>query len=160
MKVNFHSFLKIVLLSVMTMMASTAVAEINYLRVNLSNGTNASFALADDPKVSVTNNTLQVETSTQTITVQFEDLKNFTFHDSTTGIDKEAIDKHFQLENGIISFDGLKAGETVAVYSISGIVMLQTSASTDGCATIDTSTLPIGVYVVRTNSTTIKISNK
>lgn len=160
MKLHFRSLLKAVLLSAMTLMAGTAMAGVDYLIVNLVDGSNASFALADDPKVSVADNQLTVETSTQIITVAFDDLENYKFYDSSAGVDKISTPNHYQMENGIIAFEGLKAGETVAVYNVAGVLVLQTTATADGCASVDTSVLPTGVYVVRTASSSIKISNK
>ena len=161
MKVNFHSLRKAVLFSILAVTGNTVSAGVNYLKINLADGTNASFALADDPKVSIAHNELTVETAEQTITVPFDNLVNYTFYDSlTSGMHNAEYKNVPQWDNGKISFDGLGAGEKVTVYDTAGNIVHRISASDDGNATVDTSTWRVGVYIVRTSQTTIKFLKK
>ena len=58
----------------------------------------------------------------------------------------------FGYNNGVIIVSGLKAKESVSVYSIGGSKMGESSADNDGCASVDISSSVSGVYVISTGS--------
>ena len=60
----------------------------------------------------------------------------------------------------VLYLSGLKPGESVSVYSISGKLMLLEKVSAQGDLTISLSSLTQNVYIIKTNSETYKISIK
>lgn len=161
MRVKKHLLCKAVMLAILSAIGSTAWAGVNILKINLADGSNVTFALADKPKMGVVSNEMVIETARQTVTIKYKDLVNFTFCDSsTTGIDKTVSKETYQMKEGQMLFEGLRAGEQVLVYNAVGIIVLQTSASADGNASVDTTHLPNGVYIARTAHSAFKFLNK
>lgn len=158
---NFEPLRGFLLTLVLFVVGIKADGAMQYLIVSLNDGTQASFALSDDPIVGVADNTLTVETSAQRISVSFSDLKCYSFSECTSSVDAIASDKSsHSIEGDYIYFSGLKQGDKVSAYSISGQLMQSTVADTQGNATIEMLQFPTGVYVITYSSTSFKIIKK
>lgn len=133
-------------------------AEVKYLVVNLNDGSNATFALADDPVITNTSSALQVKTAEKSIEVAFSDLKNYQFSDTDSGIFENVASKEgYWIQNDIIHLDGLKPQTAVSVFTLDGRLLSRTNADADGHADIDLSSVTPGVYIVTYNNKAIKI---
>jgi hypothetical protein len=71
----------------------------------------------------------------------------------------EDVDGMNYQDNAII-FPALKAGSTIAVYAVNGMLVINKSINTDGEYTLPLSSLSQGVYVVNVNGKTFKIVKK
>lgn len=157
MRINSHQLCRAAAVLLCTLAVTTASAGVKYLIVSRTDGTKASFALADDPVVKNSASELTVETSAATITVPFADFENYSFSESGVSAVKEILtDESHTISDGQITFTGLRQGTSVSVYSLEGQKVLQTSADTDGFASINLMGLQSGVYIVHTSSSSIK----
>lgn len=155
-KFKFLRYVSVVIALCMTSL--NGVAEVKYLVVNLNDGTNATFALADDPVITNTSSALQVKTAEKSIEVAFSDLKNYQFSDSEAGLSETVVSKDgYLIQNGIIYLDGLKPQTAVNVFTLDGRLLSCTTADADGHADIDLSSVYSGVYIVTYNNKAIKI---
>ena len=69
--------------------------------------------------------------------------------------------ENIQVKSGkVLYLSGLKPGESVSVYSISGKLMLLEKASAQGNLTISLSSLTQNMYIIKTISKTFKVSRK
>lgn len=157
MKIKLQLLRKVALTALCALAVTTASAEVKYLIVSRTDGSQASFALADDPVVKNTASELTVESTASSITVPFTDLVNYTF--SETGIDavKEiTTEETHSYRDGKVTFTGLTPGSQILVFSMDGREVLRSNADADGFASVDLSVLGSGVYIVRTGSSSFK----
>ena len=92
------------------------------------------------------------------IAYPYEDIVKFTFgkDSSVDEISSERIE--FSYSNNTLSAKGLKSGNKLTVYTVSGTVAASTIADSMGVARIDMSDMPKGVYIVSTNGISYKIA--
>lgn len=142
------------------LLSATAKAAIGYLVLTEQSGNITAFALADKPVITTTGGNISIATTEKEINVAIPDVRNITFTvEEPTGI--AAIHTgEASFTNGTVAFTGLKVGERVAVYSTNGTLVDSVSATFDGSCTIDTNSLPRGIYIIKSPRATYKITNK
>ena len=135
--------------------------EVRFLVVNGKDGTNTTFALSDNPKVSCKSGELTVTAGSRTFTLGLADVQNYQFAAESTGIENVIKDDgSVKMENGCVVFSGLNAGSTVSVYQQDGRLIKDSKADADGNAIVELSGMPKGVLIIHSNKTDIKIINR
>ena len=87
------------------------------------------------------------------------DVKSFNFVDTPTGIESVNADGTSpKFEKGRMSFSNLPAGSRIMIVSASGKIISDVRAEGDYCLSLDN--LPNGVYVVKVNSVSYKVTVK
>ncbi len=146
------------------LLPSSAMADpVKCLVLTESSGAVSKFALADAPVVTYSGSDIVVSCGGQTLTVGLEGLM-LTFGDmEPTRIeaikDGVAEPDRLQFSFGEASFEGLKPGALVNVYSIDGKMQTTAKADQDGRASVSLMSLPKGVYILRTPTKSFKIKN-
>ena len=140
----------------------TAMAEnVQCLVLTESSGAVSKFALTDAPVVTYSGSDMVVTCGDQTLTVGLEGLTLTYDEMEVTGIDvvkdSTADPDRLQFSFGEACFEGLQSGALVSVYSIDGKMITRVKADGDGRASISLSSLPLGVYILRTPSKSFKI---
>ena len=133
---------------------------VKILIVNSKDGTQTSFALADEPMVSCENGELAIVSGNRSFALNLADGKNYLFALEPTGINAVQMDGKIQLENGFIVFSGLEAGSIVTVYTQDGILVRENKADVNGLAVVDMTGLPKGILILKSNKKNIKIINR
>lgn len=157
MRIQTHVLRKsaVSLLCALTM--ATASAQVRYLIVSRTDGSKASFALADDPVVKNTASELTVETTANTITVPFEELDCYTFSENgISAVEEITAKESHSYRDGQVTFNGLKPGDRIYVYALDGHEVMRSCADYDGFASLNLRGLGTGVYIVRTGSSSFK----
>ena len=121
-----------------------------------NDGKTASFLFSTHPKVTVGSEELTVSsTDVSSVKYTISNVQRFYFDENIeTGIHdvsaSSAAGPGFSYNNGVITVSGLKAKESVSVYSIGGSKVGESQAGSDGCASVDISSSVGGVYVIST----------
>ena len=131
---------------------------VRFLQVNLKDKS-VSFALAEHPEITYSNDLLKITTASQSAEFSVTDINDFCFKDSATDILGISIPKA-GLHAGQLFLSGLTAGALVEVHSLAAHLVFQTKASDDGQVIIDMSNLSKGVYIVCTGNYSFKITNQ
>lgn len=161
MKIFPHSLLRRTLASALCALAVTGVAaQVQYLTVNRVDGSQVSFALADDPVVTNSATELTVSSSSTTITVPFTELKNYVFSTQTTSLKPTAVQPTHRVVEGSIYFSGLQPGQGIAVFTLDGRQVSRNAADDQGNALVDISQLGSGVYIATTSTSSFKFIKK
>lgn len=132
--------------------------DVRFLQVNLKDKS-VSFALAEHPEITYSNDLLKISTASQSAEFSVMDITDFCFKDTATDILGISIPKA-GLHEGLLFLSGLTAGALVEVRSLAAHLVLQAKASEDGQITIDMGNLSKGVYIVRTGNYSFKITNQ
>lgn len=153
-------FLLFLLASVVT--GIYADNDADALVINHKGGTQTVFAFAQKPIITFRGEALVINSNDKAeFTISMADVQNYTFVASSTGVDevKVAGNTHI-IKNGHVVFKGMKAGQTVSIYSIDGKLLNSVKADGEGIADIELNTLSKGISIVKCAQTQIKINNK
>ena len=136
---------------------------IQYLVLTQASGEISRFALTDAPVITFADGHLVVTCGEMTLTTSMEGLKT-SFEDASTSIVPPPIGgarggqaPTFSFAHS--TFEGLKGGDTVNIYTLDGKKIGSTKANGEGRATIDLTPFGRGVYILRTPTVSIKIEN-
>ncbi|MEZ7705486.1 T9SS type A sorting domain-containing protein [Prevotella melaninogenica] len=141
---------------------------ITYLVLTETNGTKTEFALDSYPVVTIEANELVITCKDQKLTTALTGVQDYHFIEKkvTAGISSvpsndpknASVSPQFSFSNAEVS--GLKAGAKVAIYNLNGTQISSITADGEGRVALDFSSLPKGVYILRTPTKSFKFMNK
>ncbi len=123
------------------------------------------FVLADKPKVTFEGTSLKVtceNNASASYTFNLSDVIRFAYDaKSATGID-EIQDEPAAIsqEGDVLVISQVKAGATVSVYALDGKLVRQLKPQRSGTYRLNLSELPSGLYIVKADNTTYKITKR
>ena len=133
-----------------------------------TNGTTTEFALESFPVITIEDNNLVITHNGNQLTTALTGVQDYRFIEKkvTAGISsvpsndpKNASNTpQFSFSNAEVS--GLKAGAKVAIYNLNGTQINSVTADGEGRVALDFSSLPKGVYILRTPTKSFKFMNK
>ena len=133
-----------------------------------TNGTTTEFALESFPVITIEDNNLVITHNGNQLTTALTGVQDYRFIEKkvTAGISsvpsndpKNASNTpQFSFSNAEVS--GLKAGARVAIYNLNGTQISSVTADGEGRVALDFSSLPKGVYILRTPTKSFKFMNK
>ena len=141
---------------------------ITYLVLTETNGTKTEFALNSYPVITIEANDLVITCEGKKLSTALTGVQDYHFIEKkvTTSISSvpandpkgETATPSFSFNNAEVS--GLKAGVRVAIYNLNGTQISSVTADGEGRVTLDLSSLPKGVYILRTPTKSFKFMNK
>jgi hypothetical protein len=133
-----------------------------------TNGTTTEFALESFPVITIEGNNLVITHNGNQLTTALTGVQDYHFIEKTvtTSISSvpsndpknESNTPQFSFSNAEVS--GLKAGARVAIYNLNGTQISSVTADGEGRVALDLSSLPKGVYILRTPTKSFKFMNK
>lgn len=133
-----------------------------------TNGTKTEFALDSYPVVTIEANDLVITCEGKKLSTALIGVQNYHFTEKkvTTSVSSvpandpkgETTTPSFSFSNAEVS--GLKAGARVAIYNLNGTQISSVIADGEGRVALDLSSLPKGVYILRTPTKSFKFMNK
>ncbi len=134
----------------------------------LRSGQKVSFAFAQKPVISVSNADLSVSVSgVQRVSYAYADVQRIYLSDDVaSGIapvqsNSSQQSVTFSWQDGVLGASGLNPNEQVRVFGLDGKLALSGRAQADGSVQLSFSSIPQGVYVVRTQGgLSYKLFNK
>jgi hypothetical protein len=158
---------KFTILSLLFAFAVTSVwaaDKQNTLIVLTKNNVMHQFVLADKPKVTFEGNQLKVTCEKASASASFDlsDIIRFTYEGkNASGIDELTVDPaEISMEGGTLVISQMKANSTVNVYSMDGKLVRQLTAQRAGTYRLSLSSFPAGVYLVKADNITYKITKR
>ena len=141
---------------------------ITYLVLTETNGTKTEFALDSYPVITIEANDLVITCEGMKLSTALTGVQDYHFTEKkvTTSISSvpandpkgETPTPSFSFSNAEVS--GLKAGARVAIYNLNGTQISSVTADDEGRVALDLSSLPKGVYILRTPTKSFKFMNK
>ncbi len=141
---------------------------ITYLVLTETNGTKTEFALESFPVITIEDNNLVITCKDQKLTTALTGVQDYHFIEKkvTTSIssvpsnDPKNASNTPQFSFSNAEVNGLKAGARVAIYNLNGTQISSVTADGEGRVALDFSSLPKGVYILRTPTKSFKFMNK
>lgn len=168
MKRNVFKSVAVGLLLLASTTVSAQTETKNYLLVTDKAGAQTAFKLSENPVITIVENEMNVTAGEKVLAVSLADMADYKFvtesevPDIPTNIDNTVKENSRpEFSEGKIYLSGLEAGAKVRVYTLDGIQKMTVTASADGRACVDMTTMKNGVvYILRTPSASYKILNK
>ena len=146
------------LLSLLALFCSIiAKAEDKSLIITFSDNTTQTFVLSALPQITMANNKMTISASSTTAEYDLYKIKTFTFS-GTTGIENIENNSSIIAEGDRIIIEGANAN--VRIFSVDGKTTTLKTTSLSNSTIIDISSLGRGVYIIKANDKTLKISKK
>ena len=129
------------------------------MNVWLESGPVINYDLGEEPVITYNDGMLTITTSVSQISYGLEEVLKYTFSDQSTGIvsPEEMIKVKF-LRNMVI-FYGLSRNTSIQVFAVNGMKVMDNRV-TDDVTTISLEELPMGVYIVKADCGTYKITRQ
>ena len=133
-----------------------------------TNGTTTEFALESFPVITIEGNNLVISHNGNQLTTALTGVQDYHFIEKTVTTSISSVPSNdpkntsntpqFSFSNAEVS--GLKAGARVAIYNLNGTQISSVTADGEGRVALDFSSLPKGVYILRTPTKSFKFMNK
>ena len=136
--------------------------NLNTLVVKMKNGAETAFFLKDKPNVTFEGTNLKVVSEKTTTTFALADVLRFTYvKRDPSGINEQIVDPtEISYEDGVLVISQIKAGASVGVYALDGKLVRQLKAQRSGTYRLSLSELPTGLYLVKADNVTYKITKQ
>lgn len=136
--------------------------QAQHLVLTQTDGTVSRFALTAEPVITYSGSDLVVTCDGQTLTTSLADIQSCTFDNEAAAIQpiqaqEQEVRPTFNF--GQVSFSGLRAAATVVLYTLDGRTVSSQQADSQGHVTVDLTSHPKGVYILRTPNKSFKIKN-
>ena len=140
-------------------MAFGVAAQTTQMIVTMNDGTVQTYSMTESGRVYFENNTFLVieEGTKDVVRIKMSDIRKITCEEAV-GLDENQAAEVSILPNpvhDVMVFHNLEGLQTVSIYAIDGRLMRTFEASGDEA--INVSDFPIGLYLVRTQSSTLKM---
>ena len=146
------------LLSLLAVFCSMiAKAEEKSLIITFSDNTTQTFVLSTLPQITMANNKMTILAGATTAEYDLYKIKTFIFS-GTTSIRNIEDNSEIKTEGNKIIIEGTNAN--VRVFSIDGKPATIKTINTSNSTVIDISSLNSGVYIIKANDKTVKISKQ
>ncbi len=134
-----------------------AKAEDKSLIITFSDNTTQTFVLAALPQITMSNNKMTISAGSTTAEYDLYKIKTFTFS-GTTEIKDIENNSSIIAEGDKIIIEGANAN--VRIFSIDGKPATIKTTNLSSSTIIDISSLGRGVYIIKANDKTVKISKQ
>ena len=146
------------LLSLLALFCSIiAKAEDKSLIITFSDNTTQTFVLSTLPQITMSNNKMTISAGTTTAEYDLYKIKTFTFS-GTTSIGNIEDNSDIKTEGYRIIIEGTNAN--VRIFSVDGKSATLKTTNTSNATVIDISSLNRGVYIIKANDKTVKVSKQ
>ncbi len=154
--------LQLLLLMLLALPIGMLADDLNTLIVKTKNGAETAFFLQDKPQVTFEGTNLKVVSEKATATFALSDVLRFEYaKKDPAGINETVIDPtDVRFQDGVLVISQLKAGASVCIYALDGKLLRQLTAHRSGTYRLSLSELPTGLYLVKADNVTYKITKQ
>lgn len=154
--------LKFFLMMLAVMMTTGMKAgNVQYLVLDLANGTQTFVALEDLPVVTCKGGELKVTVGSDVkVLAPLGEVAKYSFSEGVPSALQDVVGEESRIEQGHVYITNAKKGDVVRVYTVNGRQVAQQRADDRGFADVDLSALGQGLFIVKTSTTSIKVMNR
>ena len=130
--------------------------------IETAGGQRTEYALTETPRLTYDGNTVTLTTTKVSVDYTASNILKVMLTDiSSTGInDVESSLGNILLSNDEVRMSGLAADESVTLYNTNGMLLSTWKATSTGELTINLSDLSRGIYIIKTNHQSFKVTRK
>lgn len=135
----------------------------NTLTIHQKDGKQISFGFDEKPVVSFTDNYLVVKSGGAEVQYALSTFSKLTFDDKEAGVDgigDDAGKASVSLDEYVVAINGAKADIPVRLVALDGKEIQSYKTDKEGAVTFSIADLPEGIYIISSESLTVKILKK
>ena len=151
---------KLLSLLIFFVFALSVMADDMLLQIWQADGQVVIINLNEEPVTTYSEGNLIITTTKGVISYPLENVVKYTYISADGISSPEGMNTKFSQDGETLIFSGLTQGTEIAVYSSAGLVMHKVKAGIQSKTTVSISDLPPGVYLVKVNSATYKITKR
>lgn len=136
------------------------MADDMILQIWQSDGKVVNIDLDEQPVTTYSEGNLIITTKNTVITYPLEKVAKYTYVTADGISNLESMRTKFSRDGETLIFAGLEQGTEIALYASSGQMMHRTKVGPQAKTIVSVSDLPPGVYLVKVNSITYKITKR
>jgi len=142
--------------------SAAAADKVNALIVQLKNGTQTKFILNEKPQISFAGTNLKVVSEKSETSFPMADVLRFTYDkEDVNGINEQVEDPAgISFEDGMLIVSQIKKGADVCIYTTDGKLQKKLTAQRTGTYRLSLSLLSKGVYLIKADNVTYKITKR
>ena len=138
-----------------------AKADDRVLKVWQSDGQVLTISLADEPRTTYSDGNLIITSAKATVSFPLEKVRRYTYESVVDGIDElKTVRAAISKDGETLTLTGLKPHTSIYLYNIAGQLLRTIDSGDQPKVVISVSHLPNGVYVVKANDVTYKITKR
>lgn len=139
-----------------------AQSSVKGIVIEMAGGKRTEYALTETPKLTYNDNTVTLTTTKGSVEFTATDIVKVVLTDiRATSIDAvETEQRSFQLSNDEVRMSGLAADEIVKLYNVGGKLLSTWRAASSGELIIKLSDLKQGIYIIKANQQSLKVTRK
>ena len=140
----------------------TAKADDRLLHIEQANGQLLSIDLNDRPRTTYSDGNLIITSDKATVTLPLESVKRYYYETvSKTAIGSvKAMKATLSKDGEAIALNNLKPGTGIVVYNVAGQAVRRINAGSRSNLVVSVADMPAGVYLIKVNDTTYKITKR
>lgn len=136
------------------------IAQSTFMTVYMNDGTTQTFILDEDEQVYFADNTfliIEEDNPTNSTSIKLADIRKITCDETTDVAENKTpdVDVFPNPVHDILTLRNLNGSQTIQIYALTGQMVKSLEAKSD--QSIDVSDLPMGLYLIRTQSCTLKM---
>ena len=151
---------KLFLLLIVLFTAAMAKADDMVLQVLLADGQVVSINLNEEPRTTYQDGNLVITSTKNTVSYPLEKVRRFTYVSATGIVSPKTVGASFSNDGETLTFKGLKPHTKIYLYNVAGQLLKTIDSGEQGQTVISASHMPVGVYVVKVNGGTFKITKR
>lgn len=138
---------------------ASAESAIPHLVLHFHDNKQVRYALDENPAISFTDTILTIQTDAATITHPIDDIRQITYDNiGETSIHEARYDKPtYHIEGDCILFSGISENTILEIYTPQGHRVLSRHITQPDGFRLPTSSLGIGIFIIKINGLSIKI---
>lgn len=151
------------LFSIITVLLVIPTIAQNTLTIHQKDGQQFSYGFGEKPVVSFTDNNLIIKSSNVEVNYELANLSKFTFDEKDTGVDEikyKTDNASIKLDEYTVKISHSKPDITVSVIGSDGKTIKTYKTDTEGYVSFSINDFPDGLYIISTESLTVKIIRK
>ena len=144
-------------------LAVTLAAQANdrVLKVWQADGQVLTISLADEPRTTYSDGNLIITSAKTSVTLPLERVLRYTYESAANGVDEvKAVRAAFSKDGETLTLTGLKPGTAIYLYNVAGQLLRTINSGDQPKVVVSVSNFPAGVYVVKANDVTYKITKR
>ena len=130
------------------------------LQIWQTDGNIVNIDLNEQPVTTYSEGNLIITTTKTVITYPLEKVAKFTYVSADGISNLESMRTKFSRDGETLTFTGLEQGTEIAIYASSGQMMHRIKADSQAKTTVSVSGFSPGVYLIKVNSVTYKITKR
>ena len=151
-----------VMMTMLPMMIKASDMSKDIMVVWTKDGEKTAYALKERPVLKFTDTEILLFSGGIEISFPLELFARYTYESSDlTGVyDISTEEIYGYFDGDYLLFPSLRAKSTVSIYSLSGRLIIQKRVKADGEYSFPLASLPSGIYIIKVNGLTYKISKQ